>query len=1056
MKNIFKKIAVIALVMIMCVSSIVPSISATETICPGENNSHRADNCTYTVVAKTEVSCEADGIVTGQCNSCGTKFVADKTDALGHDWDVAAATCTAPITKTCKVCGEVKKTTGSADHVWTEWTVTGGVCKIGERRSRTCTVCGTLDPASGAMLEAHSWVVDSYVEPKLCDEPAIAYYVCENSGCDAKKTAELWLAGENATHATFVEWDVRQAAILGLTVDFTDSDQVKALKSNPKYVKDPNYVEKTCAADGYKSVVCPTCDYAKVVNVGKETHAITDLRFVDEVLEGGCGTPVGKFAYWQCFDCGARYLAKETSKTTYYAADGTTYPVFEADELPSGTDYSYVSADATYYPLYVKRTYSTTQYGALVEKESDLNVTGDKAARYRLTHEFYSVYKAPSCTADGYYSRQCSWCGLDESGIIPATGHVYYSDNPSASVQKAILKQKVTGFNPDDYTWSNYAPGKEAGKGITWEEGTNVGATCEKNAYVYEICLNVHQTLNCYDNGEGVYTNPAKYTVCHDAAEYKGADGYIKAEHKKEYLLSGEGKEALGHEWDKADGATWTGNPEPTCTSTGVYVITCANGCNTKKNETAPAKGHDFTGTKTTIETATCVKDGTVSVACKNPGCLETQTVVVPKGNDLASHDYTIITVDGEYTTTLPTLKCGKSCVVVFSCSRDNCPAKVNPATCTVKNEDHKYYDTTVAANLNAIKALTNAGEDVAAAKIMDTTDPTVVAVQYMVAGDCTKAATYRLNCLEDCGMFKSFEISEGFNTGAHSIVYASYAAQVANTCTEKDGTNLKEYVIGYWYCSVKTCPLYSTTRGDKTKGTFTTYSSHLNAEGKAITYKDVPDAAISGAASLAEARNVKAPVDENGNTIYSVDIPGTSLVWLYIADVSCSNDGVSLGGFYCVNCKNANFGTVDTEAQVKAQVYQTKETFHTLVATNVVPSTCTSYGYTEKACAKCFYTVQTNFDAIDDHAYTVVETKPAYCERDGYVVEQCTGCKVYKTTITPATGHHNSDNVKIGFSCLDDMSSNRTCKDCKKKVYPVHTYGADNKCTICGEEKDD
>ena len=50
MKNIFKKIAVIALVMIMCVSSIVPSISAAETTCPGKDYTHTAANCSYTVV----------------------------------------------------------------------------------------------------------------------------------------------------------------------------------------------------------------------------------------------------------------------------------------------------------------------------------------------------------------------------------------------------------------------------------------------------------------------------------------------------------------------------------------------------------------------------------------------------------------------------------------------------------------------------------------------------------------------------------------------------------------------------------------------------------------------------------------------------------------------------------------------------------------------------------------------------------------------------------------------------------------------------------------------
>ena len=1013
MKNIFKKIAVVALVMIMCVSSIVPSISATETKCPGEGYTHTADNCSYTVVAKADATCEAAGTVTGKCNLCETKFVAETIAALGHDYKAAAAAkCTDDVKMTCTLCGDVKPVEGT-NCTWSKWTVTGGVCKIGERRTRTCEVCGTTE--TNVMTEAHNWVVDSYVEPTLCNEPAIAYYVCENGDCDAKKTADLWLKDGAANHGTFVAWDA--AAHDG-----------KA---------DPNAVAPTCASVGYKSEVCSVCDYVRVVTLPKKDHEISDLRFVDEVLQGGCGT-VGTKAYWQCFDCGARYQAVATSTTKYYAADGTTYPVFTADQIPEGKGYGISNINDEYYPLYEKSEYDKTTYGALIESNSVLK----SDVRYGLTHERYTTYVAATCEADGYYSQHCSWCGqVDKSGILPATGHVYYSDNPSAEVQKAVLKKLLPDYDSSKtYNFANYAPGKDAGKNITWIDGAD--ATCDKNAYVYEICLNVHTTYAHYSaTGTGVSTATAACS--------KTVTPSVANENVKEYLLSGEGKEATGHEWAKSEGAEWKGSPAPTCTATGVYVITCANtGCGATKNETAVATGHDFTGTKTVVEAATCVKDGSATVACKN-GCGESQTVVLPKSDEY--HVFNYISAGATYghdnvVAAIAALKCGQSLDVVFSCSTDNCPAKVNPATYTVVNDSHKYYDTTDADNLKAIKDKKNVGD-----KIYDTTNTSLVAVECVVAGDCTKVAAYRLNCLEGCGMFKSFEVTEGFNTGAHSVVYSSPAAHVANKCTEKDGTALKEYVIGYWYCSVKTCPLYSETVGDKTKGTFTVYSSHLTADGKAVSYKDVPDAAISGAATLAEAQTVKAPVDENGNTIYSVAIPGTSLVWMYVADVTCANDGVTLGGFYCVNC-GSNQSKLTNEA--KAVIYKTNDAHHTLVTKPAVASTCTTYGYTEKTCVNCFYTVQTNFNAIDDHSFVVVETKASTCERDGYVISRCTGCKVYNTVVDKADGHRiMSGDTVVAYltgNCLDDLSVNRTCSVCTKKVFLDHVY-VDSKCTLCG-----
>jgi hypothetical protein len=308
--------------------------------------------------------------------------------------------------------------------------------------------------------------------------------------------------------------------------------------------------------------------------------------------------------------------------------------------------------------------------------------------------------------------------------------------------------------------------------------------------------------------------------------------------------------------------------------------------------------------------------------------------------------------------------------------------------------------------------------------------------------------------------MFKSFEISEGFNTGAHDVVFAYapvYTEGYKNVNETCDQT--KEHLIGYWYCGVKTCPLYEKAVGAKTNyEKFTKFSTHLNPEtGAPITYKDVPDPAISGAASLAEARNVKAPVDENGNVTYAIDIPGTSLVWLYVAEVSCSNDQVVVGGLFCTDCSNAQLVLTDTVNQAAAQIGTTRVAYHTSgVKTTAVLATCTSYGYTEEACSYCHYTVQYNYKAIVDHKFdTANKTEvSASCDRDGYSIVKCTECDLLKTTIIPAFGHKNAAGETLTTSCLDNYAIDRKCAACTKIFVPAHEFDANGKCVRCGVAK--
>ena len=105
MKNIFKKIAVVTLAVLMCLGSITPIASAAENKCPGTGKPHSVANCSYTVLDQVAPTCNADGFVTGRCTACNVTFAASSTAALGHNWGDVVVNCNEGGTKTCKRCG---------------------------------------------------------------------------------------------------------------------------------------------------------------------------------------------------------------------------------------------------------------------------------------------------------------------------------------------------------------------------------------------------------------------------------------------------------------------------------------------------------------------------------------------------------------------------------------------------------------------------------------------------------------------------------------------------------------------------------------------------------------------------------------------------------------------------------------------------------------------------------------------------------------------------------------------------------------------------------------
>ncbi len=1025
MKHTFKKVVVLALTVIMCLSAIMPSATAATTTCPGQGATHTAYNCTYTEGASSAAKCDAAGSVLGVCNDCGDKFILRTVEATGHDWEYSAADCDTASYRTCKTCKKVELVKAAAGHAWGDWVVTGGVCRVGEQRVQTCTVCGVKNV--GTMTEEHSWVVDEFVAPERCGLPGYSVYVCANK-CGAERSEEVWLYGVGGTHPATDKWISWADAYAAKLVDVKD---------------DPNYAKQSCTVEGRYTVVCPDCGITKVINLGTSSaHDSTDigkrLQFVDYVAEDLCTKAKGTHAYWKCYDCGALYQAAGATRST------TPVKAFGTDDIERIKSYEY--------------TYSKTEIGAAVKDNSVANVL--PINDLPVDHAWAGPEPvAATCTTAGYSNRLCVMCGKTENTSTAALGHLFAPD--VTSDHKAVAKRIAEA---NSVTWTGDG-------GFDWKQ------------------VMAHVNDNTYFRTEGT---PA---TCTTAGKYEwrclrsGCYGVEGVEGRKEVVVP-----ATGHNFSTTEKNN-TANDEPTCTRPGVDKFICYNGCGMTNNVAVPALGHKI---KVDTKAATCAEEGKITETCENGCGMEPVITVLPK--DPNNHAWTDVS-------SMP--KKAENCTEDGYGTRYCSNCSIDPVAYTTPATGHKYLEGAELAE--AIKSLAREG-----ATFKNNNNKVVVT--YLQSGDCTKVAKYKLACVnKTCEMFTSYEVSEGFNIGGHDIdiVYRNNAGD-ATTGLEKllgvNGTynystvvpnrfsnffgqfasdnfsglhNSDNYgqkapsghmtranavVSGnnyYWYCKNEGCPMSRTAADPMHKE-----SIDANADGhfirkedgnyRTVTLTDVPDEKISKVL-YDKAKDVKAPVDENGNIIaVAIDIPGTTLVWRYkldAKDAGCEYDEVEKGGFWCVECQ-APYGETGAGCTVG-----TKRGHDLPTVGQTVRADCQNYGYVRFECefAGCDYAVVTEYVKATDHTFELVNNDPSNdvkptCLLDGYRFLECTLCKITKVDVPAnykATGHKNNVGDPLSTSCLSGATiTNRFCVSCSTVIVSDHAYDANNTCIYCGRTK--
>jgi len=1063
MKNIFKKIAVVALAMIMCVSAAMPVTFAEEARCPGEGKTHTSANCDYAVVAQSDATCELGGSVTGKCNKCAVTFVVNSTEKLGHDWETGEVSCLAATKKICKRCGEEEVIPGSATgHAFGEWITKGDKgCFVGNRRYRVCSVCGETEEQT--MKEAHSWVVAVYVEPATCKAPGKATYICENKDCGATKTADLWAKGENAPH-DYRRWESTDAEVVALT----------------KGAKDPNFAKLSCTKDGARTEICVDCGETRVIYTAMSSyeHTLNDMKYTDATLDiNGCK---GKFTipYWECYRCGIMFKDKTADSyaeinviETFYAKYGSVSPTIKS------ADYAHLSdaEKAEYYEVYYQYDWKDPSWYE-TNKPGVIFVAGDNFAKITAAESWSGsghngkTTVAATCTTPGFEEINCTKCGTYSFKNTDALGHKFYKDVTKDADKKAALDVFGISYTSSNYgtVWTNVGNvGLKNGSGTIWNKV--ILPTCTDYAAVEWHCLN---SKTCTETKTTPLTGSRNAPYGHNFEENVVLAPTCLTAGLTDNVCSREVKS-----YSFVDGVKTIVNEKVEGTTDNLL-------CGKTERKSTPALGHKWVKDTDNVAnvTVSCKEDGVQWYECT--GCGETKKEdVVSTG---VEHLWSFLT----YTTENTEPNCLNGSAGYAICTKcDMVEAQLieKPAL------GHKYLE----IDEEAMKLLKKKGDKLyvdADGKLYtaDSTDR-VLAAEYIVEGTCTESAIYKVYCQRNgCNITSISEPNKDKVKEEHNIVVVNFyynpdgvydanadgssgdgqtTMTKAVSCTDKSFAYL-------WYCKDKNCAEYRVENlqletaskwVDKNGAPaalkkFEFFGTHFNPEtGAVITYKDVPDERISGADSLEDAQAVKAPVDENGNiTAYAVEIPGTSLVWRYVIDeVTCDNDKVEAGGFYCVECDNVKY-TAATNAP-KANVTDTRIVHHEVKKGDTLPATCLAYGYTPYTCKNCDYTVQTAFvpkrETHDIDLANPVSTIKATCDKDGARVYQCAydDCRQFVTVVDKALGHYNVSGDELLTSCLDPKANieNRRCKNCSQIIFSTHNY-VNGQCVECGAVKED
>ena len=671
-----------------------------------------------------------------------------------------------------------------------------------------------------------------------------------------------------------------------------------------------------------------------------------------------------------------------------------------------------------------------TEPGRTTYKCSVCNQTHDEetAATGHSWDAEYTVDKEATCTKDGSESIHCKNCeATKDSKVIPALGHKAgeavienkvdstctkegsYDEVIYCTVCKEEISREKKVIEKKDHSWDEGVVTREATKDLPGIK-TFTCTVCEET---YTLEIPYDHTVHTYEETvveptctEGGYT----LHTCSECGEsYKDNE-----------------TDALGHDYDEKV------TKEPSCEEDGVKTYTCSV-CGDTFTEPISKTGHSWDAEYTVDQEATCTKDGSESIHCKN--CEATKdSKVIPALGHKAGEAVVENKVDSTCT------KEGSYDEVIY-CTV--CKEEISREKKVIEKKDHSWDEGVVTReatkDLPGIKTFTcTVCEETYTLEIPY--DHTVHTYEETVVEPTCTEGGYTLHTCSECG--------ESYKDNETDALGHDYDEKVTKepSC-EEDG--VKTYT-----CSVCgdtfTEPISKTGHSWDAEYTVDKEANCTEAGSKSIHCKKCE--------ATKDTESIPALGHKAGEAVIENKVNAT-----------CTKEGSYDEVIYCTVCKEEisrekkviekkdhswNEGVVTKEAtedeegertytctvcgEKKTEVIPALTHEHEYISI-VIDPTCTEGGYTLYTCS-CGDSYRENEKEALGHSYKEEVTKEATCEEAGEKRCTCERCWDTYTDEIPATGHKPASPVKENeiaatFDSEGSYDSVVYCSVCKKEL---------------------
>ena len=472
----------------------------------------------------------------------------------------------------------------------------------------------------------------------------------------------------------------------------------------------------------------------------------------------------------------------------------------------------------------------------------------------------------------------------------------------------------------------------------------------------------------------------------------------------------------------------------PTCTGLGKKVYYCS--CGAQKVETINSTGHSWESELTTDFEATCTTKGQQSIHCSVCDAINAESITEIPAND---HTWGEEVCEQQET-------CGVKGLYVKTC--EVCSVNSSRITDALT---HKYNTETIPATCTDAGKKTTVCEncgDISGVEIIQPTGHSYNNEGAIVRTDATcEEMAYNTYKCDVCGETKK-EYIEGSNIALHTWTKTD---EKAADCTTDGYINYECSVCGETKEEVLPKLGHSYSEWDKTTNPATNDKDGTWTR-KCENCGDVETLTIpKGGHNLVEdtSEYVAPKCNTKGQRVYKCDVHENCTVKVTVeldyaqhnviqevtTEATCTTKGSVKA--YCSDCSKT-FST--TEIPEKA---------HNPVAGEAVAPTCTTSGYTPYACA-CGTFSYNEYDAskpatghdFDETITANVTTVAATCTDDGSKTVKCAACDEENTVVLPATGHSFVENTAKATAATCTALATKTY-ECSCGASYVERYGA-------------